>query len=219
MPEALQVKLTLRGVSPLIWRRLVLRSDMTLADLHKAMQIAMTWDGDFLHTFRVHGRAYSTTDQNADESAAEIALRDLPLKFSERFLYEYNYFSHWQFDVRIEKALALKGKGYPKLTGGSGNSPPENVGGPVRYMQWLEDQYSEENMDAIYTMTEIMQPVLVALLGNDDGVLNKAVANLRENREAFEDATGQLTGPLWMDSSEFDRKALNQQLKAAFSEV
>jgi hypothetical protein len=54
---------------------------MTLADLHKAMQIAMTWDGDFLHTFRIHGKAYSTTDQNAGESAAEVALQDLPLRF------------------------------------------------------------------------------------------------------------------------------------------
>ena len=218
MPKALQVKLTLRGVSPLIWRRFVLRSDMTLADLHKAMQIAMTWDGDFLHVFRIHGRDYSTTDQNADESAAEVLLQGLPVLFGERFLYVYNYFSNWQFDVRIEKALTSEGKTYPKLTGGSGNSPPENVGGPVRYMRWLEGQYSDENMDAIYTMTEIMQPVLEALVGKDDAQLNKAVATLRENREAFEDATGQLAGTLWLDCREFDRKALNQRLKAAFSE-
>ncbi|CAN5752792.1 hypothetical protein BH24DEI2_BH24DEI2_26060 [soil metagenome] len=76
MPEAFQVKLTLRGVSPLVWRRLVVGADTTLADLHKAMQIAMTWDGDFLHTFRIYGRDYSTTDQSTGESSAEIALQD-----------------------------------------------------------------------------------------------------------------------------------------------
>ena len=102
------------------------------------------------------------------------------------------------------------------LTGGSGNPPPENVGGPARYMQWLDDQYSDENMDAVYTMTELMQPVLKALVGDDDELLNKAVANLRENRELFEDASSQLEGTIWMDCREFDRKAINQQLKAAF---
>ncbi len=217
MAEAFQLKLTLRGVSPLVWRRLVLSSHMTLADLHKAMQIAMTWDGDFLHTFRIHGKAYSTTDQNAGESAAEVALQDLPLRFGERFVYKYNYFSNWQFDVRIEKAHVLKGKGYPKLTGGSGNSPPENVGGPARYMQWLEDQYSDENMEAIHTMTEMMQPVLGALVGDDDELLNKVVANLRGNRERFEDASSQLEGTIWINCRDYNQKAINQQLKAAFA--
>ncbi len=36
-----QFKVVLRGVSPMIWRRLLLRSDHTIADLHYAIQIAI----------------------------------------------------------------------------------------------------------------------------------------------------------------------------------
>ena len=39
--EVLQIKVWLVGISPMIWRRLLLRSDHTIADLHYAIQIAM----------------------------------------------------------------------------------------------------------------------------------------------------------------------------------
>lgn len=80
MPEALQIKLSLRGISPLIWRRLVMPSDMTLADLHQAIQLSMNWDDVFMYAFRIHGREYSTTDLHAEENAAKHSLKDLPLQ-------------------------------------------------------------------------------------------------------------------------------------------
>jgi hypothetical protein len=36
-----QFKIVLRGVSPMVWRRLLLRSDHNIADLHYAIQISM----------------------------------------------------------------------------------------------------------------------------------------------------------------------------------
>jgi hypothetical protein len=32
-----------RGISPLIWRRLLVRSDSTIADLHHILQIVYSW--------------------------------------------------------------------------------------------------------------------------------------------------------------------------------
>jgi hypothetical protein len=40
-PCVYQFKVVLRGISPMIWRRLLLRSDHSIADLHYAIQIAM----------------------------------------------------------------------------------------------------------------------------------------------------------------------------------
>jgi hypothetical protein len=42
-PCVYQFKVALRGISLMIWRRLLLRSDHTIADLHYAIQIAMGW--------------------------------------------------------------------------------------------------------------------------------------------------------------------------------
>ena len=39
-------------------RRLLLRGDHTLADLHAALQIAFGWSDAHLHRFVLHGRDY-----------------------------------------------------------------------------------------------------------------------------------------------------------------
>ncbi len=220
MPAALQMKLSLRGISPLIWRRLVMPSEMTLADLHKAIQLSMNWDDDFMYAFRIHVREYSTTDQHAEENAAEHALKDLPISFKECFLYTYNYFSFWEFDVRIEKALTVEAnKNYPRLLAGSGDPPPENIGGPVLYLQWLDQQYSMHNKEAIYTLNETMQPLLRAIINKDETKFLEAAKSFNENRELLEEATDQLEGTVWTDYCDYDRKAINQALKQAFQKV
>jgi len=55
---AYQLRVFLRGISPLIWRRLLVRSDSTIADLHATLQTAFDWNGEHLHRFVIHGRVY-----------------------------------------------------------------------------------------------------------------------------------------------------------------
>jgi hypothetical protein len=53
-PEMLcvyQFRVVLLGISPMIWRRLLLRSDQSIADLHYTIQIAMGWSDSHLHRF------------------------------------------------------------------------------------------------------------------------------------------------------------------------
>src|SRR6267143_1126273 len=54
-PFVYQVRVVLRGVSPLIWRRLLVHSDSTLADLHAALQLAFGWSDEHLNRFVIHG--------------------------------------------------------------------------------------------------------------------------------------------------------------------
>ena len=51
-----QFKVVLRGISPMIWRRLLLRNDHSIADLHYTIQIAMGWSDSHLHRFHIHRR-------------------------------------------------------------------------------------------------------------------------------------------------------------------
>ena len=55
-PELMvQLRVVLRGVSPLIWRRLAIGVDATLADLHEVLQVPFGWSNEHLHRFRIHG--------------------------------------------------------------------------------------------------------------------------------------------------------------------
>jgi hypothetical protein len=57
-PVIYQLKVVLQGISPMIWHRLLVCGDSTIADLHYIIQIAMGWSGDHLHQFRIHGKRY-----------------------------------------------------------------------------------------------------------------------------------------------------------------
>ncbi|WP_275382181.1 IS1096 element passenger TnpR family protein [Xenorhabdus bovienii] len=52
------IKLTVRGVSPMVWRRLRLAADTSLAALHCIIQIVQGWDDDHLHLFHIYGKDY-----------------------------------------------------------------------------------------------------------------------------------------------------------------
>src|SRR5664279_3250407 len=48
-----QLRAVVHGVSPLIWRRLLVPGDTTIAVLHAIVQAAFDWSGEYLHRF--HG--------------------------------------------------------------------------------------------------------------------------------------------------------------------
>ena len=56
-----QLRIWLREISPAIWRRLLVRSDSAIADLHYTIQIAMGWTDFHLHQFIIHGKRYGVS--------------------------------------------------------------------------------------------------------------------------------------------------------------
>ena len=55
LPSVYQLRVVVHGVSPLIWRQLLIPADTTIADLHAVLQVAFGWTGAHLHRFVVHG--------------------------------------------------------------------------------------------------------------------------------------------------------------------
>jgi hypothetical protein len=47
----IQLKVTLRGVRPPVWRRLLMPGTMALSELHTAIQAVMGWHDCHLHVF------------------------------------------------------------------------------------------------------------------------------------------------------------------------
>jgi hypothetical protein len=86
-----QLKIALRGISPLIWRRLLVHADTSLADLHRILQLAMGWTDSHLHRFLIDGQEYGIAYDGGmgfDEDSKQIRLANFRFRLRERFLYE-----------------------------------------------------------------------------------------------------------------------------------
>jgi hypothetical protein len=57
--EVFQLKVTLEGIRPPIWRRIQVRGDMSLFKLHKILQVGMGWQDYHLHQFSIEDECYS----------------------------------------------------------------------------------------------------------------------------------------------------------------
>jgi hypothetical protein len=64
-PEAYYVHVWIRGIHPMLWRRFLVRSDSTLADLHAVLQIGFDWTDFHLHRFRIRKKDYAVTPWRA----------------------------------------------------------------------------------------------------------------------------------------------------------
>jgi hypothetical protein len=54
-----QIHISLLGIKPKIWRRVLIQSDILLSDFHKVIQTSMGWTNSHLHQFIKNEVLYS----------------------------------------------------------------------------------------------------------------------------------------------------------------
>ena len=87
-----QIKVTLRGSKPPIWRRLLVSAETPLDEMHDVLQMAMGWTDSHLHQFLAREHRFGVPDPEwgdddlDDESG--VPLRSILTGRSDRILYE-----------------------------------------------------------------------------------------------------------------------------------
>lgn len=143
--QVLQLKITLAGSKPAIWRRVQVRESMHLGDLHRVIQIAMGWQDCHLHLFQVGDRSFSLFSESDDAPAEEedsrtVSLRSLGLaRKGQRFMYIYDFGDDWMHQIEVEGAQAADPNVfYPVCISGEKACPPEDCSGIFGYYDLLE---------------------------------------------------------------------------------
>jgi hypothetical protein len=138
-PAVYQIHVMLLGVSPTVWRRLLVRSDTSIADLHDILQIAFGWSDAHLQQFTIRGKHYGIPRLGGisfSTDAKKIVLSQFRFRANERFLYEYDFGSSWQHQIRVERLTVPKSRRLPPICiAGACATPPEESGGPECYME------------------------------------------------------------------------------------
>ena len=137
-----QIKVTLKGSKPPIWRRMLVTSTTTLAQLHHILQCVMGWEGYHLYRFDIRGMEYgdpSMLEEMEGEDARRVTLETLVRGEKDKFLYEYDFGDSWDHELLVEKVLPYEaGKRYPVCLTGKRACPPEDCGGIWGYASFLE---------------------------------------------------------------------------------
>ena len=136
--EVLQLRAVLRSISPLIWRRLLVRGDTSVARLHQILQVAFDWQDMHLHRFEIRGREYGVHQEGGvffDTDAHEVLIGQLKLRRLERFTYEYAFGDLWVHDLRIEATLPWIPSWCTRYASQAGAPHPQRIA-VVRMRSW-----------------------------------------------------------------------------------
>jgi hypothetical protein len=139
-----QLRISLDGVQPSIWRRIQVPAEVSLFQLHFIFQIALGWTNSHLHEFIISGHYYGTPLENGWETREirdekEYWLEQVVPDKGFQFGYLYDFGDGWEHTILVEDILErTEGQHYPTCLGGARACPPEDVGGIWGYEDFLE---------------------------------------------------------------------------------
>jgi len=137
-----QLKVTLKGSKPPIWRRIQVSGDTSLRELHGVLQAIMGWDGDHLYEFVVGRLHFSSAEGDWGVDVYDdqkTTLAGIAPVARMKFKYEYDFGDGWMHEILVEKILSPEpGAQYPVCVTGKRAGPPDDCGGIWGYAMRLE---------------------------------------------------------------------------------
>jgi hypothetical protein len=124
-----------------IWRKIAIRGDQTLDDLHQAIFEAFDRDDEHLYSFYFSSKPKSQSSNRLfgapqysgpagyaefGEPAAKARIDRLPLKIGDIFEYLFDYGDEWWHELTLVDILPAEPKlAYPRVVEAKGESPPQ----------------------------------------------------------------------------------------------
>jgi hypothetical protein len=137
------LKVTLDDVKPTVQRRLAVPIAIRLDRLHLVLQAALGWTNSHLYEFRARDIGWGMPDPDFGDGPLDArkarligVLEDVGVK-TIKYLYDFG--DGWEHTVKLERVTpATPGLICPSLIDATGRCPPEDVGGPWGYSEFLE---------------------------------------------------------------------------------
>ncbi len=151
VPKAVALRIELKDVAPLVWRRVLVPDNWTFATLHHYLQWVMGWTDSHAHEFEIGAglvapdwwiqEAWSEEEARRyrDERRVSVAAVVGELGPRGEFEYRYDMGDDWAHRIVIEAAPPSRvgGLPLPVCVAGENACPPEDVGGPRGYAEFL----------------------------------------------------------------------------------
>lgn len=136
-----RLRINLDGVTPVIWRRILVPGSVRMSKLAVMLIAVMGWTNSHLHAFQVGQHRYGMHyDEYPDDEIDEKGVTVLnALRGARRFTFEYDFGDSWEHEVIVEEMTSSSfGLRYAVCLDGANACPPEDVGGVDGYRLFLE---------------------------------------------------------------------------------
>lgn len=138
-----RLRIELDDVEPAVVRRVEVPLTIRLDRLHLVLQAAMGWTNSHFYEIRARDVGWGRPDPlfgDGPLDASKARLIDVLEDVGTRSLkYLYDFGDGWEHSIRIERITdAVAGMAYPCLIEAAGRCPPEDVGGPWGYRDFLD---------------------------------------------------------------------------------
>lgn len=149
-----QLRIELQHIEPRIWRTTLVPDTLTLGKLDRVVQAAMGWTNSHLHDWHIEGKRYGVPDPEWGNEGDMLDERKFTVggvlaEGVEEFGYQYDFGDGWEHRIVVEKRLQPQA-GYntwPMCIAGANACPPEDVGGPPGYMDFVQAMRSATHED------------------------------------------------------------------------
>jgi hypothetical protein len=182
-----RLKITLDDVKPAVLRRVEVPFDIRLDRLHLILQAAIGWTNSHLYEIRARGVRWSTPFPDQDSGGDFLDARKVRLSEvledvgTKTLKYLYDFGDGWEHTIKIERLIDPEpGTLYPRLIEAKGRCPPEDIGGPWGYAEFLEaiaDPKHERHRELKEWFADDFNPNVV-----DVDRLSEDVAELAQSR-------------------------------------
>src|SRR4030067_2149069 len=157
-PKLLQLKITLIGSKPTIWREMIVPAGYSFFDLHVAIQDIFDWHDCHLHQYFTESPYQRKTEYlriAIPMPELEDVIYERKEKLSQWFKkskdtlwYEYDFGDSWMHEVRLKKIFPPhKTFRAPLLLDGERACPPDDCGGIGGYYDLLETLANPKSPD------------------------------------------------------------------------
>ncbi len=134
-----RLRVDLAGVRPPVWRVFTIPGAVSLYQLHRAFQAVMGWGGGHLYVLEIGGVSYGDPDPEFSVRNAKSSRLKDAADPGGHFTYLYDFGDDWLHTVHVEEVRPRQAnETVPQLLAGQGACPPEDIGGPPGYAQFLE---------------------------------------------------------------------------------
>ena len=151
-PKTVALRIELLEVVPLVWRRVLVADQWTLASLHHYLQWVLGWTDSHAHEFEAgdgliaphwwiqEAGSEEGAGRYRDERRVSVAAVVSELGIRGEFTYRYDMGDGWEHRIVIESppASTLSDPRLPVCIAGENACPPEDVGGPHGYEMFLD---------------------------------------------------------------------------------